>query len=227
MRTSPALALILLLLAGCGGGDAPSGAATQDPTPPVAPLTEASATDVASAAAEPPTTEAAAPTPAEQSESDAAGGAAGLAVVLEPTALGLSDAGGSITRLDFGEAAQEITVRAITTAYGEPTSKQDDLECGPGALDAVNWDGLSTYFQDGTFVGWFLQDPPPADVTTANGIGLGSKLGDLRAAYGGVSVEETTIGFEFDAGGLFGTLTADGDHDTIVTMWSGANCIAR
>ena len=225
MRILPALAVTLLLLAACGGGDAAEG-----PTPPVAPLTEAAETQAPAPteAAPEPTEAEPAPTEAtaEETEAESSVPAGSSAVVLEPNALGFTDVG-DVTRIEFGQTDKDTAVGALTAALGAPTSQQDGLECGPGALDAVNWGGLSSYYLDGTFAGWFLQDPAPVPMTTANGIGLGSKLGDMRGAYPDITVQETTIGFEFDAGDLFGTLTADSDHDTVVTMWSGANCIAR
>ena len=213
MRSLPAVLLSLLLLAsGCGGGDEPSSQTTAPAEEVTAP-----ATDVADQSSPP-------------AETEAAETEAGEAVlVLEPGALGFTDDSGSTTRLSFDDTDAEQAVQALTTTLGEPTDEEEGLECGPGQLDVVSWDGFSTYYLDGALAGWYLQEPQPdaQDLTTAGGVGLGTKLGDVRENYDEVTVDETTIGYEFAAGELSGILTADSDHDTVVVLWSGANCIAR
>lgn len=214
------LALTLpLLLAACGADDPATTAPTDVASAPAigeAPESEAAPTEPAHT--ETAETEDVASDPAEQ---------ATVAVILEPEALGFADEEGRITRLEFGGADKDTTVNALTIALGEPTGSEEGLECGPGVLDAVNWDGLSTYYLDGTFAGWYLEEPAPTQLTTADGIGLGTPLGNLRASYPDVEVDETTIGFEWTAGGLFGTLNEDSDTALVASIWSGANCIAR
>jgi hypothetical protein len=167
--------------------------------------------------------EQASPTEAAAGDSGSAGaGEGGGDVVLQAGSL---EAGRK--RLTFGKADAKGAVKALKDSLGKPTEEQKAQDCGPGPLYTVRWKGLTTYYSEGTLEGWYLDKPVPGAVKGPKGVGPGTKLGDLRAKFGKVKVDETNLGFEWSAGGVFGTLTADSDHDTVVQMWSGANCIAR
>lgn len=165
------------------------------------------------------------PLPAEELET-APPEAAAAAVVLQAGGLEVSDAGETGRALEFA-ADREAVTGALTEALGAPSTEEADMECGPGTLDAMSWDGLDVYFLDSEFAGWYLQDPQPVELTTPAGIGLGSTRAELEESHDDVSVEASSLGTEWMAGGLSGTLAGDDEDAQIETLWAGATCIAR
>ena len=129
----------------------------------------------------------------------------------------------------FDDAEQETVTAAVEAVLGTPpTAQESQMECGPGPLDSAGWDGLDLYFLDGTLVGWYLDQPPPAGVQTAGDVQLGATtLADLRAAFDDVTAEESTLGYEFTADGMSGILSSDDASGTVEVIWAGATCVAR
>lgn len=148
------------------------------------------------------------------------------AVILESDGLGLDQAG-VIVRLAFEQADQATATSTLEAVLGEPTATETDLECGPGVLDSVSWDGLDVYFLDDTFAGWYLQEPQPAQMTTTEGVGVGSSRMEVEEAYDDATVEETSLGTEWSGGGVSGIFSGDTDDTTVEATWAGATCIAR
>ena len=129
----------------------------------------------------------------------------------------------------FDDAEQEPVTAAVEAVLDRaPTSQESQMECGPGPLDAVSWDGLDLYFLDGTFVGWYLDQPQPAGVQTAGDVQLGTTtLGELRGMFDDVTLEESTLGNELSADGISGVVSSADDTGTVEVVWAGATCIAR
>ena len=206
--------LVLVLgAAACGGDD--------DPT--VAGSTSSSSSSSSTSTTS--TTEADAPSTTSAPASDA-----GL-VWIEPTGLSVLEADGSVTaRLTFGETARDQVVSGLDEHLGVAGVATDLEECGEGPMEAVRYPGLSTYFQDDLFAGWFLDDSPESEVfRTPDDIGIGSTKQDLDEAFGGeVSVEETSLGLEWmSSTGFSGTLTEEGLQGEVDHLWAGQACIAR
>ena len=78
------------------------------------------------------------------------------------------------------------------------------------------------------FVGWTVRPATEGEnLTTLDGIGLGSTLTDLEANYD-VGVIESSLGAEFNASNsLFGILSANEPTGTIDYMWAGIACNFR
>lgn len=136
---------------------------------------------------------------------------------------------GSALPLSFGIARDSVL--AVLPYRGEVQTGRLE-ECGPGPLDFAGWrDGLALYFQHGKFVGWAADERSTGNgttprVTTAAGIGVGSTRAEIEAAYA-VKVFESSLGTEFAAGGLSGTLNGPGPRAKIAAMWTGATCVMR
>lgn len=129
-------------------------------------------------------------------------------------------AGGLEPGLAFGMARDEA-VAAVAKVLGPQTGSGHNDECGEGPLDFVSFGGLQLALQEGRFTGWSLNTAEPA-LRTAAGLGIGSP----RSALGGIKVdEESSIGPEFDAGGVFGILDEKGEK--VEFLWSGMACIFR
>jgi hypothetical protein len=123
-------------------------------------------------------------------------------------------------RIDFGRA-EAGTVAAVTKLLGAGPVETVALEdCGAGPVTAVRWEnGLTLNFKRGTFLGWVSQEARGAAVTTPAGLGPGS----LRAAVAGVPISQTSLGAEFEAGGVFGLL----EGDRVGPVWAGVTCFFR
>ena len=132
---------------------------------------------------------------------------------------------GAARPLPFGMPKDQLL--ALLESFRGPADGGTNSECGAGPLDYAVWaDGLTLHFQDDRFAGWAL-DPRAEDAhATMSGIGPGSTRRELEAAYD-VTVEQTTLGTEFTAGGLSGVLDGEGPEARVTSMWAGVSCVFR
>ena len=214
-RARGALAIVALLAGACGGGE-PNGAELVRPAPSVtaAPLPR-SATPTS---ADPSTTVgpgAVSPTPPQAAE-----------VVLGPDGLGV---------VNFGEEADQV-VAELSALLGRPSDDRPLGSCPSGEVERlVEFAELAVLVgrRQGTprFVAWDLGPPSGAlpALTTAEGVGVGTTLAALRAAYGDrleVSGDDP-FGPSFEVrvpapGRLTGNLTGTTTSDTVATLGGGA-----
>ncbi len=133
---------------------------------------------------------------------------------------------GSTRAVPFGtDAAQALD--AIARVMGSPGERSTNADCGMGPLDFVAFqNGLILAIQDTRFAGWTVRPEPGATLQTMSGVGIGSTRRALDAAYA-ATVAQSTLGVEFQAGGLQGVLSAEGPDAVIVAFWAGASCVAR
>jgi hypothetical protein len=172
-----------------------------------------------------------APAPADAPPAAAAPAPAGVtAILLEDDGLMPANAGGQGTGLKLAFGAPRATVVSyLTGLHGgtAPTPGHND-ECGAGAMDFADWgDDLTLAFQDGKFAGWWAGDQAPAGFSTVHDIHVGSTLAQVRAAWPDVEVRNDSIGPEFAAGDLFGTLSDTTPTATVTALWAGVSCIFR
>lgn len=122
--------------------------------------------------------------------------------------------------LAFGTARAEA-VAAARGAFGTPTGREHNDECGEGPMDFVRFGGLHLGFQEGRLVGWSLSGPQPA-LRTAAGLAIGAP----RSVLGGAEVDtESTLGPEFSVDDVGGVLDESGSR--IEALWAGATCQFR
>jgi hypothetical protein len=104
-------------------------------------------------------------------------------------------------------APKALVLAAATEAGGAPKSTGPFAECGAGPMDHADWDnGLQLLFQEDKLAGWQTRTP---DIPTDKRIRVGSTLAELQAAYPGVEIEQSTIGWTFVSGELMGLLGED------------------
>lgn len=196
-----------LLLAGCGGGE-PERNATRSV------VITGNANELI--------------VPKARPEGNAANGpeAAAPAVNLAPDGLALVLDRGATRQVRFGMPRAAVT-RMLVAALGDPIEEGDNQECGAGALGFANFrDGLGLYFKGDKFVGWDLDGGDGGHFTTAAGVGIGATRKQLESAST-VTVEDSTLGIEFSAGGLSGLLSSRTPEGEITNLWAGATCIAH
>ncbi|MBK5223803.1 MAG: hypothetical protein JJE52_13225 [Acidimicrobiia bacterium] len=218
-RAMLVLAMVMALVLGaCGDDDAETTVSTSDDvstsstaptTSPPDPTTTSNDTSATGSTEDPPTTLPAGDVP----EVDLAGD--GLVLVGDDTVL-----------LAFDISEAEV-LDGLVAALGEPDGAGPEEECPAGPADFARFSatGLSLTFQGGNFVGWSAR--PTASLETAEGIGVGSTVGELTAAYPETTIKESSLGWEFSAGGLYGVASSDTDGGVIETMWAGTTCIFR
>lgn len=147
---------------------------------------------------------------------------------IAPEALSLVDPRSGRTRqLAFG-TAREITLTGATAALGKPGDTGRNGECGEGAMEFVEFGGLTLWFQQDKFVGWFLEGAKPK-LTTASGAGIGSTRSQVADALAISDVPDSSLGREFatDKGDFSGLLNGAGDGAKVTALWSGQACIFR
>ena len=195
------------------GTPSPSAEATAAPSPTAAPSLPPPTVEPTSEPSSPPTTTRAATPPAPPS----------ISVVLRPDGLGFTAGGSSSSSLAFGSDAR--TVRAAVDRALGSGGEFETPDCGPQS-STVQYEGIFLLLQDGDFIGWRTGSP---GLTTADGIGVGSTLADLRAAFAEVSVTESTIGPEWTTGegGLSGTLEGTEETSLVNSVGGGTQCIFR
>jgi hypothetical protein len=133
---------------------------------------------------------------------------------LTPDRGGLQPAGTDL-RIDFSRA-EAGTIDTVSRILGARPARINDLaECGAGPVRAARWpSGLTLNFQDGDFAGWVVDAP---GMTVAGGYRVGMAAPDL-------ALQSTSLGRDFEAGGIFGLIE---DAGTVTTLWSGTTCFYR
>lgn len=199
--THPACVLLAaFLLAACGSESGSADGGAPDSTRAAAPA--------------PDSAPAATPAPAAPS--------AARTIVLAPDGLELT---GGAEKLAFG-GPRVGALAAVGGVLGEPKQQGAQEECPAGPLYQAQYAaGLQVVFQDSGFVGWSADEG--STFRTAAGIGPGSTVAQLKAAYPAATIEETSLGMEFAASDLYGIVTDSTAAGQVQMMFAGTNCIFR
>ncbi|MCZ7536577.1 MAG: hypothetical protein M5T61_12180 [Acidimicrobiia bacterium] len=215
-----------LAAAGCGGGG--DGDSRTDAAATTTTVAASATSGQGATAPTTPDTTAVAPTTV----------AAGSAVVLRTDGLGVTS---------FGDLP-EYTVAALTMELGEPTGDATEPSfssfgtCPGTTLRAVEWDGLAVLITDGAtaygveggphFFAYLYRSGGGASLVTQEGVGVGSSVADLRAAYGEalqVNAGEEGGGPSFSVGptgpgAMYGFLEGTDDADAVTAIEAGQVC---
>lgn len=133
---------------------------------------------------------------------------------------------GSSRALDFG-VEQAMARQAVAATGRAPLEENTNPECPAGPLAFTEFaGGLNLWFQDAKFVGWALRADAAPELRTAAGLGVGSTRAELESVYD-VTVEESTLGHEFRAGGLSGLLSSAAPDAKVEALWAGVSCVFR
>lgn len=131
--------------------------------------------------------------------------------------------GGAARALAFGTPRADVE-KAVAAVLGQGQSGDP---CPIAPLETTRYPGIDLSFSDDKLVGWTADPAPGARrLTTASGIGIGSTRTELDQAYT-VTVEETSLGMEFNVDSFAGLLNSDKPDATITNLWAGQTCIAR
>ena len=127
----------------------------------------------------------------------------------------------------FGMPKAEI-VAAVAQMRSWETPSEANGQCGAGPMGFTRFGTLTLNFQNGLFVGWSLDGPRAAEpIEEEYGLGIGAGRDDLNPMDGEVRIETTTLGVEFDSGGIHGLLGSNAPDAVVTQLWAGTNCHAR
>ena len=136
-------------------------------------------------------------------------------------ASGNGTANGSIISFGRTQASAIESTSKLIGVFADDVFIND--ECGEGPTDLASWDaGIRLLFQQGNFRGWVATSP---NFKTSGGIAPGLTAEHLTNA--GISLKTTTIGREFEAGGVFGLIEDAGPDAKVTTTWAGNSCFFR
>lgn len=122
--------------------------------------------------------------------------------------------------LRFG-MPQAQAVAAAQAAFGAPTGRERNDECGEGPMEFVSFRDLQLGFQEGRLAGWALSGRDPA-LRTGGGLAVGAP----RSALGDAEIDrESTLGPEFNVADVGGILDESGAR--IEALWAGLTCQFR
>lgn len=134
-------------------------------------------------------------------------------------------------------AAQKPGPR-VTIRFGTPKARAlaalgvlgrpkpgSSTDCDGGPLTwAAFQRGLTIYFKDAKFAGWWVADNAKG-IATAKGIRPGSSRAELTKAYK-AEIFDSSLGKEFSAGDFYG-LFDDKEPTRIASVYAGRTCTAR
>lgn len=141
---------------------------------------------------------------------------------------GIMTDGTPASRIPFGANSLD-TVEAVMAVAGETYDQDSSEDCGAGPMEFADFGRVVLNFQQGEFVGWELREAQEEPwIGTPGGVTIGSPHSDLEAALGAtVTVEQSSIGTEFNGGGFSGLLSSDAPDATVTALWAGTSCIMR
>jgi hypothetical protein len=154
---------------------------------------------------------------------DSQPGQAASAIVLRPDGLEITG-GAAPRRIAFGEPQTRVLAEA-GAVLGAARNGGMQEECPAGPLYQTSFSGVQLVFQDSAFVGWAAETPSP--LRTAEGVGPGSTMSQIKTAYPAATVDETSLGTEFAAGELYGVFADSTAPQALGILFAGINCIFR
>lgn len=164
----------------------------------------------------------------------AAAQASAVRVALDGEGLRLVETPSGRTRLlAFGTPAR-VAQDALTRAWGPAAEPVEVPDCAAEPLTQIAWpNGMSVLLVDSAFAGWSASgrrpdaEPSPDPVVQSMaGLRVGAKRTEVERAYT-LQVQETSLGTEFDAGGIFGVFEDATPGAEVVALWAGQACIYR
>ncbi len=206
-RRAVLLGLVPLLLAACGGDTTTAG-----PAPAPAPSIAA-------------TLSPGVPTLPSASVSPTVGADEAPVLVLRGDGLGLFEGDVEVQALPFGTPAD--AVRQVLEDTLGPTTPAELPDCLGGPRSAVLVEGFTALLDLGVFVGW-RDSGADAGLTTAEGLGVGSRLDELQSVLPDVQVGPGVAGVVWtSATGLVGELSDPGPDAAVTAIAGGQSCAPR
>lgn len=159
-----------------------------------------------------------APPPYEQQQSETAATVDASRVVLRGN--GLAAGAESF----FFSAGRSEVERSLTAALGEPEGRQQNDECGAGAMEFTAFPGgLTVNFQNDFLVGWYV-DEASTNIVLEGGGGVATPRTEIAETPGFTMIADSTLGEEFALGDSIGGFL---DENGVSGLYAGTNCFFR
>jgi len=139
---------------------------------------------------------------------------------------------GSTRLLEFG-SDEKIALDALIMAWGVPAERTGQPDCAAEPPTSIRWtNGLGVLMQEGKFTGWSASAPRQPEaatsraVQTMSGVGAGTSRMEVESVYA-IRVSQTTLGTEFEAGGMHGVFADSTAGAPVEALWAGFACVYR
>jgi hypothetical protein len=147
-----------------------------------------------------------------------------IPLALSGDGLQLVDPNSGRTRMiAFGTPRTE-TLALVRSALGDPSATN---RCDVAPLTGAQFgERMAIYFENDRFAGWSANPRGGRDFSSMSGVRIGSTRAEMEDSLV-AEISQTSLGTEFDAGGLSGVLSGRGSDARIEGLWAGMACIAR
>lgn len=137
---------------------------------------------------------------------------------------------GETVSVPFGTSRGQAVSAVFEQTEMDGISTAND-ECGAGPMEFVAFGDLILNFQNGVFVGWFIDGASPV-VKTPEAVGIGSIRETAEAQMPVVMQPDSTLGNEFlsdrGADGFIGGFLSGTEGNAVVeSLYAGTNCFFR
>ena len=124
----------------------------------------------------------------------------------------------------YFSAGQSEVEAALGRVLGAPLDRQTNQECGAGPMDMAAYSsGLTVNFQQGVFVGWWI-DEAADNVAIDEGFDVGTSRETAQGVSGFSWVADSTLGEEFT---ISGELAGFIEEDEVSMLYAGIQCFFR
>ena len=158
------------------------------------------------------------PSPAERMEGEAA-------VPVDEGQVSLRPDGLTAGAESFFFAAGENEVKAaLAASLGDALTSGEMPECGAGPISYASYPGgLAVNFQDGSLVGWLLEERSD-DITLSSGLQIADPKFTVEQTPGYFLIDDSTLGEEFVISGEIAGFFEDGN---VSMLYAGVQCFFR
>lgn len=154
------------------------------------------------------------------------------AVEVRLRADGVEITGAQGTYLAFDSPRDTVEIE-LAGVLGPIVDRSRNEECGAGTVNSTKFPGgLTVNFQQGRMKGWYISSEAgssgPRDISTIEGIVIGTSNDALFRSGTITQMEESSLGEEFTtASGISGILTGPGEPKSVEAIYSGTTCFFR
>lgn len=147
-----------------------------------------------------------------------------IPLALSGDGLQLVDPDSGRTRMIAFDTPRTETLALVKSALGDPSGTS---RCDVAPLAAAQFgERIALYFENDRFAGWSANPRGGRSMSSMSGVRIGSTRAELEDSLV-PEISQTSLGTEFNAGGLSGVFSGTGQEARIEGLWAGMACIAR
>lgn len=147
-----------------------------------------------------------------------------IPLALSGDGLQLVDPNSGRTRMIAFDTPRTETLALVKSALGDPSGTS---RCDIAPLVTAQFaDRMALHFEQDRFVGWSANPRGGRGFSSMSGVSIGSTRAELEDSLV-PEISQTSLGTEFNAGGLSGVFSGTDRTARIEALWAGMACIAR